>query len=91
MKTVMIAAAAMVMVSAAFVPSPANAAGCIKGATVGGTAGHFAGHHGWIGAGVGCLVGRHEANKRARQQMNNNGGYGSSTHNTGYNSRTDPR
>ena len=91
MKTVMIAAAAMAMVSAAFVASPANAAGCLKGAVVGGTAGHFAGNHGWIGAGVGCVVGRHEANKRARQQMNSNGGYGSSTYNSRYNSGTDPR
>jgi hypothetical protein len=40
----MIAAAAMTLVSAAFVASPANAAGCLKGAMVGGTAGHFAGH-----------------------------------------------
>ena len=89
MKTVMIAAA-LAMVSVAFVAGPANAAGCLKGAMVGGTAGHFAGHHGWIGAGVGCVVGRHEANKRARRQMND-GGYGSSTYNSGYNSRIDPR
>jgi hypothetical protein len=87
LKTVMIAAAAMTLVSAAFVASPANAAGCLKGAMVGGTAGHFAGHHGWIGAGVGCVVGRHQANKHARQQMNDNGWYGSST----YSSSTGPR
>ena len=42
---------------------PALAKGCVAGAAVGGVAGHVAGHHGLIGAGVGCLVGRHRANK----------------------------
>ena len=46
----------------------ANAKGCLKGAVVGGTAGHFAGHHGVLGAAAGCVIGRHEANKRARMQ-----------------------
>ena len=46
---------------------PAHAAGCIKGAAVGGVAGHIAGHHGLLGAAAGCAVGRHEANKHARQ------------------------
>jgi hypothetical protein len=46
---------------------PADAKGCIKGALIGGTAGHFAGHHGVLGAAVGCIIGRHEANKEARQ------------------------
>jgi hypothetical protein len=46
---------------------PADAKGCIKGALVGGTAGHFAGHHGVLGAAAGCIIGRHEANKAARQ------------------------
>ncbi len=46
--------------------SPADAKGCIKGALVGGVAGHYAGHHGWLGAAAGCVIGRHEANKRAR-------------------------
>lgn len=50
-------------------PSAADAAGCIKGAVVGGVAGHYAGHHGMLGAGAGCLVGRHYAKKRARAQM----------------------
>ena len=45
----------------------ADAKGCIKGALVGGTAGHFAGHHGFLGAVAGCIIGRHEANKAARQ------------------------
>ena len=42
---------------------PVQAKGCIAGAAVGGVAGHVVGHHGLIGAGVGCLVGRHRANK----------------------------
>jgi hypothetical protein len=46
----------------------ADAKGCIKGALVGGTAGHFAGHHGVLGAAAGCVIGRHEANKRAKLQ-----------------------
>lgn len=46
----------------------ANAAGCMKGAVVGGVAGHYVGHHGLLGAGVGCLIGRHHANKAAREQ-----------------------
>ena len=48
--------------------APADAKGCLKGALVGGVAGHYAGHHGWLGAAAGCVIGRHEANKRARQE-----------------------
>jgi hypothetical protein len=48
--------------------APAEAAGCLKGAAVGGVAGHMAGKHGVLGAGAGCVVGRHEANKSARQK-----------------------
>ena len=67
MKSAAIAMA--LLVGMALLPvGSAQAAGCLKGAAVGGVAGHFA-HHGLIGAGVGCLVGRHEANKRAREQM----------------------
>ena len=47
--------------------APAQAAGCLKGAAVGGVAGHFVGHHTLLGAGAGCLVGRHEANKHERE------------------------
>jgi len=47
---------------------PANAKGCLKGALIGGAAGHYAGHHGVLGAAAGCVVGRHEANKRARTE-----------------------
>ena len=42
----------------------AEAKGCLKGAVVGGAAGHYAGHHGILGAVAGCVIGRHEANKR---------------------------
>jgi len=47
-----------------------EAKGCLKGAAVGGTAGHFAGHHGFIGAAAGCVIGRHEANKRDQLHTN---------------------
>ena len=47
----------------------AQAKGCIKGALVGGVAGHMAGH-GVMGAAAGCAVGRHQANKRDREQQN---------------------
>ena len=48
--------------------APASARGCIKGAVVGGVAGHYAGHHGTLGAAAGCVIGRHEANKRERER-----------------------
>jgi outer membrane lipoprotein SlyB len=47
----------------------AAATGCLKGAVVGGVAGHYAGHHGVIGAAAGCLIGRHQAKKRAHVQQ----------------------
>lgn len=50
--------------------SSAEAKGCLKGAAVGGVAGHYTGHHGLIGAAAGCVIGRHEANKRDRLQKN---------------------
>jgi outer membrane lipoprotein SlyB len=53
----------------AFVQS-VEAKGCLKGAAVGGAAGHLAGHHGILGAAAGCVIGRHEANKRAQMQTN---------------------
>ena len=55
---------ALIMMSA----GPANAKGCLKGAVVGGVAGHYAAHHGWLGAAAGCIIGRHEAKKRARME-----------------------
>ena len=51
--------------------APADAKGCLKGAAVGGVAGHVAGHHGVLGAAAGCVVGRHRANKQARQDSQN--------------------
>ena len=48
----------------------ADATGCLKGAAVGGVAGHYSGHHGLLGAAAGCVIGRHEANKRERMQRN---------------------
>ena len=54
-KTKVIAAAAVLGITAlASWSPPANAAGCLKGALIGGLAGHFAGH-GILGAGAGCL------------------------------------
>lgn len=43
-------------------------AGCLKGALIGGAAGHVAGHHSLLGAGAGCLIGRHMSKKKAREQ-----------------------
>jgi hypothetical protein len=57
MKSALIAAA--VIASATILCGAAQAAGCLKGAVVGGIAGHYAGHHGLLGAGAGCLVGKH--------------------------------
>lgn len=42
----------------------AEAKGRLKGAAVGGVGGH-----GLLGAGAGCLVGRHMANKKAKQEF----------------------
>jgi hypothetical protein len=55
-----------VCVAATLFAGEASAKGCLTGAAVGGTAGHFAGHHAVLGAGVGCLIGRHRANKKDR-------------------------
>lgn len=48
--------------------TPANAKGCLKGAVVGGIAGHYTVHHGLLGAAAGCIIGRHEAKKRAQME-----------------------
>ena len=52
----------------ALIPAAVEAKGCIKGAVVGGVAGHMAGH-GKVGAVAGCVIGRHEANKRDAQKI----------------------
>ena len=81
MKRVLIAAA-LVAITGALPLAPANAAGCMKDALVGGVAGHYLGHHGWLGAAAGCLIGRHSANKQAREQAQQN-----HTYNTNYHTR----
>jgi hydroxyethylthiazole kinase-like sugar kinase family protein len=81
MKSIVIAAGVL-LAATALSPAPAAAAGCLKGAVVGGVAGHFMHRHGVLGATAGCLVGRHEANKQARQQAQQN-----QTANSNYNSR----
>jgi hypothetical protein len=79
-----VSGAMLALIVGAFLSGPAGAAGCLKGAVVGGVAGHYAGNHGLLGAGAGCLVGRHYAKKHARQKMNNNNtGDGSSRYNAG--------
>ncbi|WP_250536796.1 hypothetical protein [Caballeronia sp. AZ10_KS36] len=55
-------------VLAAATVGQAQAAGCLKGAAVGGVGGHFVGKgHAVLGAAGGCLVGRHMANKKAKE------------------------
>ncbi len=71
MKSLLIPAAVFLALASGV--SPAMAKGCAKGAVVGGVAGHIAGHHGLAGAGVGCAVGHHEANKSSKQQTAQNG------------------
>ena len=65
MKTLV--ACAVLALGMAAVTTPADAKGCLKGAVVGGIAGHYAGHHGVLGAAAGCAIGRHQANKRERE------------------------
>jgi uncharacterized protein YcfJ len=59
-------------VGVAFNAAPSKAAGCVSGAVMGGAAGHLMGHHTLLGAGAGCLIGRHEANKAARDEAARN-------------------
>jgi hypothetical protein len=66
-KSIIVAAAAMLTV-VGFATGPANASGCVKGAVVGGVAGHVVAHHGLLGATAGCLIGRHESDKRTRSE-----------------------
>lgn len=67
MKVFMGCAAVLIALATA---GDAEAKGCLKGAAVGGVAGHYSGHHGLLGAAAGCVIGRHEANKRDRMQRN---------------------
>ncbi len=70
-KSILIPAALAFVLAVSTSSAPVQAAGCLKGATIGGAAGHMAGH-GWLGAGAGCVIGRHEANKREREEMRRN-------------------
>jgi outer membrane lipoprotein SlyB len=72
----LLAMAAALLAAATLVPQgSAEAKGCIKGAVVGGVAGHYVGHHGILGATAGCLIGRHEAKKHAREQTQGSGSH----------------
>jgi hypothetical protein len=69
MRVILVSAALALGVAAiTLTATPAPAAGCLKGAVIGGVAGHYVGHHGLLGAGAGCLIGRHEADKHARER-----------------------
>ena len=68
MKTFLACAALALAIG--LVSAPADAKGCLKGAAVGGVAGHVAGHHGFLGAAAGCVIGRHEANKKEKNNTN---------------------
>jgi hypothetical protein len=68
MKFRLLPATVAVLMAAGGIAAPVQAAGCLKGAAIGGVAGHYAGHHGVLGAGAGCVIGHHEANKRARER-----------------------
>ena len=70
MKTMLSVAAAAMLLTGVSMTAPAMAKGCIKGAVVGGVGGHMAGHHGLVGAGAGCAVGHHMANKKAKEAAN---------------------
>lgn len=83
MKWNSVPAVVAVALTAGMMASSANAKGCLKGAAVGGVAGHLAGHHGVLGAGAGCVIGHHEANKHARQQPTQNTSSGGNTNNSG--------
>jgi hypothetical protein len=78
MKSMFIPAVLVLALTAGVGASPAQAAGCLKGAAVGGVAGHLAGHHGVLGAGAGCVIGHHEANKQASQKSTQNPSSGNS-------------
>jgi hypothetical protein len=87
MKFRLLAAAVAFLMAAGWVAAPVQAAGCLKGAAVGGAAGHLAGHHAVFGAGVGCVIGHHEANKHAQdknqQQLQGSSNDGQANSNSG--------
>jgi hypothetical protein len=67
MKTtsILVSGAFALAMAVAFAPTQVQAASCLEGAAVGGAAGHLMGHHTLLGAGAGCLIGRHEENRDA--------------------------
>jgi hypothetical protein len=91
MKSLLIPVGLALALVAATAAAPAQASGCLKGAAIGGVVGRYAGHHGLLGAGVGCLIGGHEAHKRDRERAEQ--GHGSScsdrrhSYRDGYNNR----
>src|ERR1700686_1724324 len=84
MKSMLVAAAAMLAV-VGLSYRPSEATGHLKGAGFAGFAGSFFGHQGLLGAGVGCAIGHHEANRR---EGNSNGGWDRGQR-AGYRSRQD--
>ena len=86
MKSILMPAALAIALATGLTSAPIQAAGCLKGAAVGGVAGHFAGHHGLLGAGAGCVIGRHEANKHARERAEQHRASGNSSE-SGYTAR----
>src|ERR1700730_6064335 len=59
--------AAALAVAGMMAPIPSQAAGCVSGGAVGGIVGQMVGH-GAVGAGAGCAIGHHEANKAERER-----------------------
>jgi hypothetical protein len=90
MRVILVPAAfALAVTAVSLSTTPVSAAGCLKGAAIGGVAGHYAGHHGLLGAGAGCLIGRHEANKHARERAEHDRSYDRGNH-EGYGSSAPP-
>jgi hypothetical protein len=91
MNSMLVAAGAMLAV-VGLSSGPSEAAGCVKGAVIGGVAGHFVGHHGLVGAGVGCAIGHHEANRRDQERGRSDRGWDHDRGNTaGYGSSSERR
>jgi hypothetical protein len=90
MRVILVPAAfALAVTAVSLSTTPVSAAGCLKGAAIGGVAGHYVGHHGLLGAGAGCLIGRHEANKHARERAEHDRSYDRGYH-EGYGSSAPP-